>query len=142
LHAGPSACIFAESMRVSEMHKFKILKAANDQFRIQFLYNSEIMVWSENYASKASAKNCIDSIKKNAPGATTVDLSKDETGSGYRFEIVESKDGEHFVRFKASNGETMVRSETYTSKASAKNCIESVKKNGPDAPVEDETVSA
>ncbi|CAN7158841.1 YegP family protein [Pararhizobium sp. LjRoot235] len=56
--------------------------------------------------------------------------------------MVESKDGEHFVRFKAANGETMVRSETYASKASAKNCIESVKKNGPDASVEDETASA
>ncbi|MEK1923998.1 YegP family protein [Rhizobium giardinii] len=56
--------------------------------------------------------------------------------------MVASKDGEHFVRFKASNGETMVRSETYASKASAKNCIESVKKNAPDAPVEDETASA
>ncbi|WP_245295041.1 YegP family protein [Pararhizobium antarcticum] len=56
--------------------------------------------------------------------------------------MVESKDGQHFVRFKASNGETMVRSETYASKASAKNCIDSVKKNGPDAPTEDETASA
>ena len=124
------------------MHKFKIVAAAKEQFRVQFVYNAEVMVWSENYASKASAKNCIESIKKNAPGAATVDLSKDETGSGYRFEIVESKNGEHFVRFKASNGESMVRSETYASKASAKNCIESVKKNGPDAPVEDETASA
>ena len=124
------------------MHKFKILNAVNDQFRIQFLYNSEVMVWSENYTSKASAKNCVQSLKKNAPSASIVDLTKEETGSGYRFEIVESKDGEHFVRFKASNGETMVRSETYASKASAKNCIESVKKNGPDAPVEDETASA
>ncbi|WP_250955690.1 YegP family protein [Rhizobium sp. CG5] len=56
--------------------------------------------------------------------------------------MVESKDGQHFVRFKASNGETMVRSETYASKASAKNCIESVKKNGPSAPVDDETAVA
>ena len=79
------------------MHKFKILKAANDQFRIQFLYNAEVMVWSENYASKASAKNCIESIKKNAPGAATVDVSKDETGSGYRFEIV-SKQGRRAFR--------------------------------------------
>ena len=124
------------------MHKFKILKNEKGEYRAQFVYNSEVMVWSENYASKASAKNCVESIKKNAPGASTVDLTKDETGSGYRFEIVESKNGEHFVRFKASNGETMVRSETYASKASAKNCIESVKKNGPDAPVEDETASA
>nr|WP_275790975.1 YegP family protein [Rhizobium gei] len=68
-------------------------------------------------------------------------MSKGESGSGYRFEIVENKDGQHFVRFKASNGEPMVHSESYASKASAKNCIESVKKNGPDASVEDETVS-
>jgi len=124
------------------MHKFKILKNEKGEYRTQFVYNSEVMVWSENYASKASAKNCIESIKKNAPGAATVDLSKEESGSGYRFEIVESKDGQHFVRFKSANGETMVRSETYASKASAKNCIESVKKNGPDAPTEDETASA
>ena len=124
------------------MHKFKIIKGANDQFRVQFVYNSEVMVWSENYASKASAKNCIESIKKNAPGAAMVDLTKEEDASGYRFEIVASKDGQHFVRFKASNGETMVRSETYASKSSAKNCIESVKKNGPDAPIVDETVAS
>lgn len=123
------------------MHKFKVLKTEKGEFRVQFVYNAEVMVWSENYAAKASAKNCVESIKKNAPGAATVDLSKDETGSGYRFEIVESKDGQHFVRFKASNGETMVRSETYASKASAKNCIESVKKNAPDAPVEDDTAA-
>lgn len=124
------------------MHRFKIVKAANEQFRVQFVYNAEVMVWSENYASKASAKNCIESIKKNAPGAATVDLTKEETATGYRFEIVESKNGEHFVRFKAANGESMVRSETYASKASAKNCIESVKKNAPGADVVDETASA
>lgn len=124
------------------MHKFKIVAAANDQFRVQFVYNSEVMVWSENYASKASAKNCIESIKKNAPDAAVVDLTKEETGKGYRFEIEEAKNGETFVRFKAANGETMVRSETYASKASAKNCIESVKKNGPDAQVVDESDKA
>jgi hypothetical protein len=124
------------------MHKFKILKNDKNEFRVQFVYNAEVMVWSENYASKASAKNCIDSIKKNAPAAATVDLTKEETGSGYRFEIAEAKNGETFVRFKAANGETMVRSETYSSKSSAKNCIESVKKNGPEAPIEDETAEA
>nr|WP_245578935.1 YegP family protein [Cucumibacter marinus] len=53
--------------------------------------------------------------------------------------MVASKDDQFFVRFVASNGETMVRSETYTSKSSAKNCVESVKKNAPGAPVEDES---
>lgn len=121
------------------MHKFKIVGAKDNQFRVQFVYNSEVMVWSENYASKASAKNCIESIKKNAPGAAVVDLTKDETGKGYRFEIAASKNGETFVRFVAANGEPMVISETYKSKSSAKNCIESVKKNSPGADTVDET---
>lgn len=119
-------------------HKFKISAAANDQFKFAFVYNAEKIFWSENYKAKASAKSAIESLKQNAPGAATVDLSKDETGSGYRFEIVASKDDQHFVRFMAGNGETMVRTETYASKSSAKNAIESLQKNGPGAPVEDE----
>jgi uncharacterized protein YegP (UPF0339 family) len=124
------------------MHKFKIVGAANDQFRVQFVYNAEVMVWSENYASKASAKNCIESIKKNAPGAAVVDLTKEETGKGYRFEIAEAKNGETFVRFVAANGEPMVISETYKSKSSAKNCVDSVRKNAPDAETVDETIKS
>jgi uncharacterized protein YegP (UPF0339 family) len=118
-------------------HKFNVTAAANEQFKFDFSYNSEKIFWSENYKAKASAKSAIESLKKNAPEAIVVDLSKDETGSGYRFEIVASKDGQHFVRFVASNGETMVRTETYTSKASAKNAIESLKNNGPGADVND-----
>ncbi|RYE87621.1 MAG: DUF1508 domain-containing protein, partial [Hyphomicrobiales bacterium] len=106
------------------MHKFKITSAKGDQFQAKFVYNAETMVWSENYKSKDSAENCIASIKKNAPGAPTVDLTKGEEGKGYRFELVASKDGQTFVRFVASNGETMVRSETYKARASAVNCIE------------------
>ncbi len=121
------------------MHKFKIIERKNDQFGVQFVYNSEVMVWSESYKGKASATNCIESIKKNAPGAAVVDLTKDEEGKGYRFEIVGSKDGQFYVRFVASNGEPMVISETYKAKASAQNCIDSVKKNGPGAPTEDLT---
>ena len=120
------------------MHKFKITTAKGGQFMAKFVYNAETMVWSENYTSKASAENCIASIKKNAPEAAVVDLAKDEEAKGYRFELVPSKDGQTFVRFVAANGETMVRSETYVAKASAINCVESIKKNGPDAPVEEE----
>jgi uncharacterized protein YegP (UPF0339 family) len=120
-------------------HKFKIVSRKNGQFGAQFVYNSEIIFWSESYTGKASAQNCIDSLKKNAPGASTADLTKDEDGSGYRFEIAASKDGQTFVRFVASNGETMVRTETYKSKSSSKNAIESLKKNGPGAEVVDES---
>lgn len=112
-------------------YKFKVVDRKGDQFGVQFIYNAEVMVWSESYKGKSSATNCIESLKKNAPDAAVFDLSKEEKGAGYRFEIVPSKDGQFYVRFVASNGETMVRSETYKAKASAKNCVASCKKNMP-----------
>lgn len=119
------------------MHKFKIVDRKDDQFGLQFLYNSEVMIWSESYKQRASAKNCMESIKKNAPDAPVADLSKDEDAKGYHFEIVESKNGQYYVRFIASNGETMMISETYADKRNALNCVQSVKKNAPAAPLED-----
>ena len=93
-------------------HKFKIVDRANGQTGVQFVYNAEIVFWSESYKAKASAENCIESLKKNAPGAATADLTEGETESGYHFEIDKAKNGETYVRFVASNGETMVRTET------------------------------
>ncbi|MBX3512185.1 MAG: YegP family protein [Xanthobacteraceae bacterium] len=55
----------------------------------------------------------------------------------YKFEIYKDKAGEFRVRFKAPNGEKMLSSEGYSSKAAAKNCIESVKKNAAGAEIED-----
>ncbi|WDR02028.1 DUF1508 domain-containing protein [Devosia algicola] len=101
-------------------HKFKITAAKNGEFVAKFVYNAETLVWSETYKSKASAKNCIESIKKNAPGAAIVDQTAGEEGKGYRFEIAASKDGQTFVRFVAANGEPLVRSETYKSKSRLK----------------------
>jgi uncharacterized protein YegP (UPF0339 family) len=57
----------------------------------------------------------------------------------YKFEIKKDKAGEFRVNFKAPNGEVMFATEGYASKASAKNAIESIKKNGPDAEIDDTT---
>ncbi|MBN9065933.1 MAG: YegP family protein [Rhizobiaceae bacterium] len=54
----------------------------------------------------------------------------------HAFEIWKDKKGEYRVRFKY-NSEIMFSTEGYTSKASAQNAIDSIKKNGPNAPVED-----
>jgi len=123
------------------MHKFKIVAAKDGQYRVQFVYNSEVIFWSENYKSKASAKNCIESFKKNAPGAATADLSEKQVGTGYRFEIVAGKKEGFFVRFVARNGETMLITENYAAKKSAQNAIDSGKKNGPKAETVDEAVA-
>ena len=118
-------------------HKFQIASAKGGKFIARFGYNGEIMVWSETYDGKAGAQNCVASLRKNAPEAAVVDLTKGETGKGYRFEIAASKNGETFVRFVASNGETMVRSETYKAKASARNCIASLKKHAATAALDE-----
>ena len=56
-------------------HKFEIHKDKKGEFRVRFKYNSEVMFSTEGYSSKASARSAIDSIKKNGPGAETVDNS-------------------------------------------------------------------
>ena len=54
----------------------------------------------------------------------------------HKFEIYKDKAGEFRVKFKY-NAETMFSTEGYSSKASAKAAIESIQKNGPGAPTED-----
>ena len=56
-------------------HKFEIYKNKAGEFRVRFKYNSEVMFATEGYASKASAVNAIESMKKNGPGAPTEDTT-------------------------------------------------------------------
>lgn len=56
-------------------HHFKIKKNKAGEYVAYFMYNSEAIFWTEGYSSKASAKNAIESVKKNGPGAETVDES-------------------------------------------------------------------
>ena len=56
-------------------HTFEISKDKAGEFRVKFKYNGETIFSTEGYSSKASAKNAIDSIQKNGPGAATNDLT-------------------------------------------------------------------
>ncbi|ACI94683.1 conserved domain protein [Afipia carboxidovorans OM5] len=56
----------------------------------------------------------------------------------YKFEVYKDKAGEFRFRFKAPNGETMCSSEGYKQKASALDAIASVKKNAPNAELDDQ----
>ena len=56
-------------------HKFEIYKDKAGEFRVRFKYNSESIFSTEGYSSKASAKNAIESIKKNGPKAEVEDNS-------------------------------------------------------------------
>ena len=54
-------------------HTFEIYKDKAGEFRVRFKYNSETIFSTEGYSSKQSAKEAIESIKKNGPAAETVD---------------------------------------------------------------------
>ncbi|MAS55868.1 MAG: DUF1508 domain-containing protein [Pimelobacter sp.] len=56
-------------------HHFEIRKNKGGEYVAYFKYNSETMFWTEGYSSKTSARNAIDSICKNGPGAPVHDNS-------------------------------------------------------------------
>lgn len=56
-----------------------------------------------------------------------------------KFELYKDKADKFRFRLKAGNGEIIAVSEAYESKSSAKNGIESVRKNAADATLDDQT---
>ncbi len=56
-------------------HRFEIRQNKAGEYVAYFVYNSETMFWTEGYSSKASAKNAIESIRKNGPEAEVVDTT-------------------------------------------------------------------
>jgi hypothetical protein len=57
-----------------------------------------------------------------------------------KFVLKKGQSGKFHFNLVASNGQVIATSETYNSKEAALNGIESVRKNAPDAPVNDESV--
>ena len=80
--------------------------------------NHQVILTSELYESKKAAENGIASVQKNG--------SADKN-----FELKTAKSDQPYFVLKASNGQTIGKSEMYNSMAAAKNGIESVKKNSP-----------
>lgn len=107
--------------------KFELKKAKDGQFMFNLKApNGQVILTSELYRAKPSAENGIESVRKNAlrEGA---------------FEVKANAKGEPYFVLKATNGQEIGRSEYYSGKAAMENGIESVKKNAPEARVEDVT---
>ena len=107
--------------------KFEIYedKAGEYRFRLK-AGNGEIILASEGYKQKARCENGIASVMKNAP-------------EDARYERKETKSGKHMFNLKATNGQVIGTSESYESTSGRDNGIESVKKNAPDAKIDDQT---
>lgn len=107
--------------------KYVLYMGKNDKcyFKLNAKNGQQILA-SQGYANKAGAQKGVDSVRKNSP--------HDE-----RYERKDAKDGQHYFVLKATNGQVIGTSEMYKTSASCEKGIESVKTNGPDAPVEDST---
>jgi len=107
--------------------KFELKEAKGGQFVFTLkAANGEPILSSETYKSKSGALNGIESVRKNAL-----------LDSAFKAEV--AKNGQYFFVLKAGNGEDIGKSEMYTTESAMKNGIASVKKNAPDAKLEDIT---
>lgn len=109
--------------------KFELKKGGSGQFMFNLKAgNGEVILTSELYTEKRSAEHGIDSVKANA---------SDDS----RYERKTAKNGQPFFVLKAMNGETLGKSEMYSSATAMENGVASVKKNAPSAAVDDKTAA-
>ncbi len=107
--------------------KFEIKATKNGQFMFNLkASNGEIILTSEMYKTMKGLKNGIKSVRTNSKVAD-------------HFKTMMSKMGEPYFVLRAGNYQVVGRSEMYSSDNALANGIESVKKNAPDAAVDDLT---
>jgi len=107
--------------------KFELKKSTNGKFFFSLKAgNGERVLGSEMYETKSAAENGIESVKKNA-------------GDDNRYEKKTSNTGDHYFNLKAANGQVIASSEMYNTASGMNSGVESVKKNGPSASVDDQT---
>ena len=131
---------------------FEVFCDAVGRFRFHLkAANGQIIAVSQSYGTTESALKGIDSIKKNAPIAKIADFTtggnmpESSYGTGIAqgtfFEIQFNAPDRYRFHLKAANGQIIAVSQSYLSKQSAQNGIESVKKNAPMAKIIDQTTA-
>lgn len=102
---------------------FELKSAAGAKFMFNLKAgNHEVILTSEQYSSKQAAEGGIASVQQNA--------SKDE-----RYQRKTAKDNSPYFVLVAANGETIGRSEMYSSVGAMEGGIASVKANAPSATI-------
>ena len=120
------------------MGKFVIKESGKGfSFSLKAANGEVIAAGSKVFNDLDSAKAAIADVTASAPGAAledqTVEGFSEEKGA--KFELYSDKAGEFRFRLKNAVGDILVMSEGYVKKDSAKNGIESVRKNAADSPV-------
>lgn len=103
---------------------FKMHSREDGQFMFNLNVGAETILTSEAYTTKAAALNGIESVKTNASNED-------------RYMRTTTPDGRFRFALHAANGQAIGSSDYFETEAARDDEIESVKKNGPDAELED-----
>jgi len=111
--------------------KFEVFIDAAREFRFRLkAVNGEITLSSsEGYTSKQSCLGGITSVKANAP-------------YDFRYHRGRTSDYQYYFTLKASNGEVLGKSESYSTSSAMENGIGAVKRDAPSAPIDDLTIAS
>ena len=124
---------------------FELYEDAEEKWRWRLLHDNGNIIadGSEGYTDKRDARNGLESVKSNAPGAHVIDTDKgevapEEGGSDATFELFTDRADEWRWRLLHDNGNIIADGgQGYASKRNAKGGLESVKSNAPGAAVEE-----
>ncbi len=109
--------------------KFELKKGASGKYSFNLKSgNGQVILTSQTYATKPSALAGIESVRKNSRVAA-------------RFTRKQASDGSPFFVLTATNGQTIGKSQMYSSEKSMENGIASVTTNAAAAAVKDTTES-
>jgi uncharacterized protein YegP (UPF0339 family) len=109
--------------------KFEISKRNNGEFQFNLKAgNGQVILTSEGYTTLAACRNGIASVRTHAR-------------VGANFERKTAKDGSAYFSLKASNGQSIGKSEMYKTVAARDNGIDSVARHAPDAAIVDTTTA-
>ncbi len=99
--------------------------------------NGQVIGTSGVYSTKLACMNGIESVKTNSEVGKFEDQTEEnfEELTNPKFEMYLDKAGEYRFRLNAKNGQNILSSEGYKTKASCLNGIESVRKNSKDSSI-------
>lgn len=124
------------------MGKFVISRTKNGGFMFNLLANNgEVIATSEVYTQKPKCKVGIASVQKNCNAEI-----ENQTEKGYvelsrpKYQVYKDKRGEFRFRLIATNGRIIAVGEGYKAMKSCLNGIESIRKNAPEATVDDQSL--
>ena len=99
--------------------------------------NGQVIATSEVYTTKASCLRGIESIQKNAAAPLEDQTAPCDKVRNPKFQLYKDKAGFFRFRLMSTNGRVIAVSEPYTTKASCLGGIESVRRNAPQAEIEE-----